>query len=64
MKNNSIVKAFLNAVSTWKHLVQALAIANKAKDSRRKSDLMRSMFYWRKECEKLKSLIDCLRVKV
>ena len=64
MKNNSVVKAFLNAVNTWRHLVKALAVANKAKDARRRSDLMRSMFYWRKEAEKLKSLVDCLRVAV
>ena len=64
MKNNSVVKAFLNAVNTWRHLVKALAVANKANDVQRKSALMRSMFYWRKEAEKLKSLVDCLRVAV
>jgi hypothetical protein len=64
MRNNSAVKAFLNAVNTWRHLVKALAVANKTSDTRRKSALMCSMFYWRKEAEKLKSLVDCLRVAV
>ena len=61
---NKLIAQFLNAVNTWKFLVQALTLANKANNSQRKSDLMRSMFYWRKECEKLKSSIDCLRLSI
>jgi hypothetical protein len=60
--HKALIIAFLDAVSTWKHLVQALKGANQANDARRKSALMRSMFYWRKTAEALKSKLDSLRL--
>ena len=57
MKKQIIAK-FLNAVSTWRALVIALRNAQKRGDSRAKSALMRSMFYWRKEAERIKRYLD------
>lgn len=60
--HKSLIAAFLNAVNTWKHLVNALKVANKLPDLRRRSDLMRSMYHWRKKAEALKSELDSLRL--
>jgi len=57
---NKIIAKFLHAVQIWRDLVIALRNAQKRGDSRAKSALMRSMFYWRKEAENLKRNVDAI----
>lgn len=58
MKHNPTIKAFLNAVNTWKAYVKALAKVNKANCNKARGLLMKAMFHWRKEAERLKAIID------
>ena len=58
MNKTQLIKAFLNAVNTWKSYVLALKNANKSGNKYAKSVLAKAVFYWVKECEKLKKMLD------
>lgn len=60
--NKALILAFLNAVNTWKHLVAMAKLANKSGNKVWKSDMMKSMYHWRKTAEALKSKLDSLRL--
>lgn len=59
-----MIKAFINAVNTWKAYVKALKSANKANNNLAKKHLGKAVFFWRKEAEKLKKLVDSVVLKV
>ena len=64
IKNHKqLIKAFLNAVNTWKIYVIGLKAANKQNNNKTKSVLGKAMFYWRKEAERLKAQIDQIRLQ-
>lgn len=58
MNKNQLIKAFLDAVNTWKIFVIQVKHANKNNCTAAKRQYMRAMFYWRKEAEKLKKELD------
>jgi len=60
MTKNQLIKAFLDAVNTWKTYVIGLKAANKANNTKAKSVLAKAMFYWRKEAERLKKELDAV----
>lgn len=60
MNKQQLIKAFLNAVNTWKAYVKARIAANKLNDKTAKSLLGKAVFYWIKQAEQLKAKIDCL----
>lgn len=60
MNKNQLIKAFLNAVNTWKMYMIGLKAANKQNNTRAKSVLGKAMFYWRKQAEALKVKIDLI----
>lgn len=53
-----LINQFLNAVNTWKIYVTGLKAANKQNNSHAKSVLGKAVFFWRKEAERLKKIID------
>lgn len=60
--NKALILAFLNAVNTWKMYVIGLKAANKQNNRKAKSTLGKAVFYWRKQAEALKMIIDSLRI--
>ncbi len=58
MTKQQLIAAFLNAVNNWKAYVKALKEANKANNSVMKKILGAQMFFWRKESEKFKKMLD------
>lgn len=60
MNKNQLIKAFINAVNTWKTYVVGLKAANKQNNTKAKSILGCAMFYWRKQAEHLKKQLDKL----
>lgn len=58
MTKQQLIQAFLNAVNTWKAYVKANKLANKRNINIAKSGLTKAVFYWRKEAEKFKKMLD------
>jgi len=58
MTKQNLILAFLNAVRTWKAYVNANKKANKANLTSAKSLLTKAVFFWRKEAERLKKMLD------
>jgi len=58
VNKTQLIKAFLDAVNTWKVFVVQVKHANKNNCTAAKRQYMRAMFYWRKEAEKLKNQLD------
>lgn len=58
MTKQQLIAAFLNAVSTWKAYIVANRKANKRNDQAAKKYLSKAVFYWVKECERLKKMLD------
>lgn len=58
MTKQELIAAFLNAVNTWKAYASANKLANKRNLHQYKSALTKAVFFWRKESERLKKLID------
>lgn len=57
------INAFINAVNTWKAYVKALKSANKVNNNIAKKHLAKAVFFWRKEAERLKKLVDRVILK-
>ena len=60
MNKSQLIKAFLNAVNTWKTYVIGLKAANKQNNTKAKSVLAKAMFHWRKQAEALKAKLDII----
>lgn len=60
----TLIKAFLDAVNTWKTYVNLLRAANRANDNQAKSLYGKAVFYWIKQAEKLKKDVDSLVLSV
>lgn len=60
MNKQDLVKAFLNAVNTWKRYCALLRTANKQNHNQAKRLYGKAMFYWRKQSEKLKKSVDAI----
>ncbi len=60
MNKKQLIKAFLDAVNTWKRYCVLLRTANKANNNQAKALYGKAVFYWIKQAEALKVKIDCL----
>lgn len=58
MTKQQLIAAFLNAVKNWERFVYANKRANKLNQNGLKSVYTRLVFQWRKECERLKKILD------
>lgn len=58
MNKQNLIKAFLEAVNTWKAYVIGLKAANKQNNNKAKSVLGKAVFFWRKKAEQLKAQLD------
>lgn len=56
-----LYRQFIDAVNTWKIYVSGLKAAQRQGNNRAKSVLAKAMFFWRKQAEQLKLIIDNLR---
>ena len=64
MTKQQLIAVFLNAVNTWKAYASANKLANKRNLNQYKSALSKAVFYWVKECERLKKMLDmCLYIR-
>lgn len=64
MTKQQLISTFLNAYTTWKAYIVANRKANKRNDQAAKKYLSKAVFFWVKECERLKKMIDfalCIR---
>lgn len=60
MNKQDLIKAFIDAVNTWKRYVILLRTANKANHNQAKALYGKAVFYWIKQAEALKAKIDSL----
>lgn len=60
MDKQDLIKAFLNAVNTWKTYVIGLKAANKQNNQKAKSVLGKAVFFWIKQAEHLKKQLDVI----
>ena len=60
MNKQDLIKAFLNAVNTWKMYVIGLKSANKQNNQKAKSVLGKAVFFWIKQAEALKAQLDII----
>ena len=58
MTKQQLIAAFLNAVNTWRAYASTNKLANKRNLNQYKSALTKAVFFWRKECERLKKMVD------
>lgn len=58
MTKQQLIQAFLNAYHTWQAYCVGVKSANKQCNNKAKSVLQKAVFFWRKECERLKKLVD------
>lgn len=58
MNKTNLVKAFLDAVNTWKRYVALLRTANRLNDNKAKAIYGKAVFFWIKQAEKLKKELD------
>ena len=58
MTKQQLIAAFLNAHRTWQMYCLGVKSANKQGNNKAKSALQKAVFFWRKECERLKKLVD------
>jgi hypothetical protein len=64
MNKQKLIKAFIDAVNTWKIFVIQVKHTNKNNCKVAKREYMRAMFYWRKVAENLKKEVDLLLLSV
>ncbi len=60
MNKKQLIKAFLDAVNTWKRYCALLRTANKQNHNQAKHLYGKAVFYWIKQAEQLKAKIDRL----
>lgn len=60
MNKQDLIKAFIDAVNTWKRYCALLRTANKANNNQAKRLYGKAVFYWIKQAEALKGKIDSL----